>query len=149
MPVIHQQEAPLPARQDLKEFEGCYQFDMNKDNYIQIRAKGNQLILKQLWDDREIVFNQQSPLEFLDVDKGFPLKFIKNDKGAVVQVIAFNKDHWNKVNNYTLPKYIHLQPDQLKIFEGSYQMEHDGNMFYIQIESIPDALILRQGWDGR
>jgi uncharacterized protein YjhX (UPF0386 family) len=150
MPLTHQQEAPLPSRQDLKEFEGYYLADFDRDTYIQIKAKGNQLILKQLWDNKEVVFNQQSPLEFLDVDKGFPLKFSKNDKGEVVQVLAFNKDHWNKVKNYSPPKFVHLQPGELKSFEGYYQMEaHGGNMNYIQIESIPEALILRQGWDGR
>jgi len=150
MPLTHPQEAPLPARQDLKAFEGYYQFDMNKDGYIQITAKGNQLILKQMWDNKEIVFNQQSPLEFLDVDKDFPLKFIKNDQGAIVQLIAFNRDHWNKVQRYTPPKFIHLQPKELKSFEGTYQMSgDDGNMNYIQIESTADGLMLRQGWDGR
>jgi hypothetical protein len=149
-PLISAQPAALPARQDLKAFEGYYQSDINKDSYIQIRAKGNQLILKQMWDDKEIVFNQQSALEFLDVGKGFPLKFSKNDQGSVIQLVAFNKDHWNKVKTYTEPKYIHLQPGELKSFEGYYQMERpDGTMNYIQIESIPDALILRQGWDGQ
>ena len=149
MPVTHQQEALLPSRQDLKEFEGYYLADFDRDTYIQIKASGNQLILKQLWDEKEITFNQQSPLEFLNEDKSFPLKFSKNDKGAVVQVLAFNKDHWNKVNNYTVPKYIHLQPEELKRFEGSYQMEHDGTMDYIQIEATSDGMKLRQGWDGR
>jgi len=150
MPLSNHQEAELPDRQDLKAFEGYYQFELNKNSYIQIRVKGNQLILKQMWDDKEIVFNQQSALEFLDVSKGFPLKFSKNDQGSVIQLVAFNKDHWNKVKTYKEPKYIHLQPGELKSFEGCYQMERpDGTRNYIQIESIPDALILRQGWDGQ
>jgi len=149
-PMNSPQEAVLPARQDLKAFEGYYQADFNKDSYIQIRATGDQLILKQLWDDKEIFFKQQSSLEFSNLDKKFPLKFFKNDQGAVVQVLAFNRDHWNKVTNYAPPKYIHLQPEALKPFEGNYQMRwDDGKMGYLQIESIPDGLILRQGWDGR
>jgi hypothetical protein len=148
--LISPQEATLPARQDLKAFEGYYQSDFNKDSHIQIRASGDQLILKQQWDEREIVFNQQSALEFSTPDKKFPLKFIKNDQGAVVQVLAFNTDHWNKVTNYVLPKYIHLQPEALKPFEGYFQNKRDdGKMMYLQIESISDGLILRQGWDGR
>ena len=149
-PLISPQQAPLPARQDLKVFEGYYQSEVNKDSHIQIRASGDQLILKQLWDEREVVFNQQSPLEFSNLDKKFPLKFFKNDQGAVVQVLAFNRDHWNKVTNYAPPKYIHLQPEALKPFEGYYQNKRDdGKMMYLQIESITDGLLLRQGWDGR
>jgi hypothetical protein len=149
-PLISPQQTPVPARQDLKVFEGDYQSEINKDSYIQIRASGDQLILKQLWDNREVVFDQQSPLEFANRDKKFPLKFFKNDQGAVVQVLAFNRDHWNKVTNYAPPKYIHLQPEALKPFEGYYQNKRDdGKMMYLQIESIPDGLLLRQGWDGR
>jgi hypothetical protein len=122
----------------------------NKDSHIQIRASGDQLILKQQWDEREIVFNQESALEFSTLDKKFPLKFFKNDQGDVVQVLAFNRDHWNKVTNYAPPKYIHLQPEALKSFEGYYQNKRDdGKMMYLQIESIPDGLLLHQGWDGR
>jgi hypothetical protein len=148
-PLISPLEAPRTARQDLKAFEGYYQADFNKDVHIQIRASGDQLILKQQWDEKEIVFKQQSALEFSNEDKKFPLKFFKNDQGVVVQVLAFNRDHWNKVTNYAPPKYIHLQPEALKPFEGYYQMMHDGKMNYIQIESIPDGLTLRQGWDGK
>jgi uncharacterized protein YjhX (UPF0386 family) len=149
-PLTSPQEAPLPPRQDLKAFEGFYQADFNRDSYIQIRATGDQLILKQLWDEEEIVFKQQSSLDFSNQDKKFPLKFTKNDQGEVVQVLAFNRDHWNKVTNYAPPKYIHLQPEELKPFEGYYQNKRDdGKMMYLQIESSPEGLLLRQGWDGR
>ncbi|OQP57286.1 hypothetical protein A3860_12085 [Niastella vici] len=150
MPSTNHLETVLPPRQDLKAFEGYYLADFDKDTYIQIRATGNQLILKQLWNDREIVFNQQSALEFLNVNKDFPLKFFKNDQGAVVQLLAYNKDHWNKVKSYAPPKYIHLQAGQLKSFEGYYQIDgQDGKRDYIQIESTPDGLKLREGWTGR
>jgi len=150
MPLTDHHKTGLPTRQDLKEFEGYYLADFDKDTYLQIRATGNQLILKQLWDNKEVVFNQQSALEFLDVNKGFPLKFFKNDQGAVVQLLAFNKDHWNKVKSYSPPKYIHLQPGELKSFEGCYQIaDENGKLDYIQIEPTPDGLVLRQGWDGK
>lgn len=140
----------LPPRQDLKAFEGYYLADFDKETYVQIRATGNQLIWKQLWNDREIVFNQQSALEFLNVDKDFPLKFLKNDQGSVVQLLAHNRDHWNKVKGYAPPKYIHLQPEALKSFEGYYQNKRDdGKMMYLQIEPIADGLKLREGWTGR
>jgi beta-lactamase regulating signal transducer with metallopeptidase domain len=149
-PLSSSREAPLPARQDLKAFEGYYQSDFNRDIHIQIRASGDQLILTELVDNSEVVFDQQSAMEFSTLDKKFPLKFFKNDQGAVVQVLAFNRNRWNKVTNYAPPKYIRLQPEALKPFEGYYQNKRDdGKMMYLQIESISDGLLLRQGWDGR
>jgi hypothetical protein len=150
MPLMSLKADQLPARQDLRAFEGYYQAEDNKDVFIQIRAEGDHLILRQLWDNEEIILQQQSALEFSGRDGKFPLKFSKNDKGEVVQVLVLNKDRWNKVKKYTPPTYIHLQHEQLKIFEGYYQMQgDDGKMDYIQIESAPDGLILRQGWDGK
>lgn len=138
-----------PARQDLKALEGYYQSDFNKEVYIQIHVAGDQLFLKQLWDDKDIPFKQLSELEFSAMDGKFPLKFSKDAQGAIVQVLAFNRDHWNKVKTYTPVTYITLKPAQLRPFEGFYQMrDKEGQMIYIQILSTDDGLVLRQGWDG-
>jgi len=53
-----------PDQNKLKSFEGFYQFQDNKDAFLQIKAKGDSLVLKQLWDGREFAFAQTSPLEF-------------------------------------------------------------------------------------
>lgn len=48
-------EVKLSADQ-LKAFEGKYQFEEKKDTFLQITATPDGLSLKQLWDGREIAF---------------------------------------------------------------------------------------------
>src|SRR4051794_22341176 len=66
---IHGQSQPL------KKFEGYYRFISDTATYLQITAKGNNLILHQLWDGKEIVFDHKSELEFLNKEQLFPLRF--------------------------------------------------------------------------
>jgi hypothetical protein len=83
----------------LKAFEGKYkfQFEENKDVFLQITATADGLVLKQLWDDREINFVAISDVDFLNKEIPFPLKFTKDPNGVVIKVLAFNKDLWDKV----------------------------------------------------
>src|SRR5437773_3202893 len=84
----------------LKSFEGYYQFQDYKNTFLQIIAKGNNLILRQLWDGKEIAFVQKSELEFFNEEESFPLKFSKDQNGAITQVLAFKRDLWNKTDDY-------------------------------------------------
>ena len=91
-------EVKLTPKQ-LKAFEGKYQFQFEpgKDAFIQITAKDNQLVLKESWTGNEIPFSPVSELEFFNQEKSFPLKFTKDKNGAITQVLAFNRDLWNRV----------------------------------------------------
>jgi hypothetical protein len=89
-------EVKLNAEQ-LKAFEGKYEFDGKKDIFIQITATATGLMLKQLWDKQEINFIALSDLTFLNRESGFPLKFTKDQNGNVIKVLAFNRDLWSKV----------------------------------------------------
>ena len=67
--VVHPYAKALPLTElqqvQLKAFEGKYKMPFQNDVvYLQITAKGNELVLKQLWDDQEITFKQESELEF-------------------------------------------------------------------------------------
>jgi len=89
-------EVKLTAEQ-LKAFEGKYQFEERKDAFLQITATAGGLTLKQLWDNKEINFISLGNLTFLNQAEGFPLKFTKDDNGNVIKVLAFNRDMWDKV----------------------------------------------------
>ena len=134
----------------LKSFEGYYQFQDDKNTFLQIIAKGNNLILKQLWDGKEIVFVQKSELEFFNEEESFPLKFSKDPHGAIIQVLAFGRDLWNKTEDYKPKKEIHLSPQQLKVFEGKYKFQFEkGEDSFLQITATADHLVLKQLWDGK
>lgn len=88
----------------LKALEGYYELEGNKELHLQFTATKNQLILKQLWDGREVTFDPESELEFFCQQFPFPLKFSKDPAGQVTQVLAFDRDTWKKLDNYTPPK---------------------------------------------
>src|SRR5689334_3278949 len=92
---IHSQQ------QSLKKFEGYYQFIDDTTRYLQITSQGNNLILRQLWDGKEINFEHKSDLEYYNDEYSFPLKFTGDKNGVITQVLAFDRDQWNKVKNYT------------------------------------------------
>jgi len=82
----------------LKAFEGVYTFQFKKgeDAFIKISAEKTGLVLKQMWDGKEIHFTAKSALEFQNEDGQFPLKFFKDKKGVIHQVLAFNRDLWTR-----------------------------------------------------
>ena len=83
----------------LKAYQGKYEFDQRKGTFLTITATATGLVLKQLWDDREISFTAVADNEFVNDDAMFPLKFTKDATGNVTKVLAFNKDSWDKVVN--------------------------------------------------
>jgi hypothetical protein len=120
------QTASTDSLEHLKPFVGKYQFTNNHMVFLQIMLKDGHMVLKQLWDKQEIPFRQTSELEFYNDEHQFPLKFTKSNTGKITQVLAFNKDLWNRVaDDYTPPmkKIIKLTADQLKPFEGRYQLK--------------------------
>lgn len=151
---IQKQEVKIEIKdtQLLKSFEGYYQFQNDKNTFLQIIARGNNLILKQLWDGKEIVFVQKSELEFFNEEESFPLKFSKDQNGAIIQVLAFDRDLWNKAKDYkpVVKKEIHLSPQQLKNFEGKYKFQFEkGKDSFLEITAATDHIVLKQLWDDK
>jgi hypothetical protein len=81
----------------LKAYQGKYEFDSQKGTFLTITATANGLTLKQLWDNKEINFIGVADNEFLNKQAMFPLKFTKDASGNVIKVLAFNRDSWDKV----------------------------------------------------
>lgn len=127
----------------LKPFVGKYQFADNKMVFLQIMIKDGHIVLKQLWDKQEIPFKKISELEFYNDEHKFPLKFTKSNTGEITQVLAFNKDKWNRVaDDYVPPmkKVIQLTDEQLKIFPGKYELKGgDGDADDVAEISVADG----------
>jgi len=96
------QDLELKRNDDFKAYEGYYrfQFEPGKDEYIKIVTRNNHLVLIEVWNGSEITFEQESELEFLNESKNYPLKFTKTKEGTITQVLLFNKDLWNKADDY-------------------------------------------------
>ena len=142
------QEFRLTA-EELKPFEGYYQFQQNSNAYIQVKQKDNGLLAIQLWDEKEFFIVPKSALEFYSKKAEFPAKFSKDNSGKVTQVVVFNKDTWKRVDNYSPPKDITLSADKLKSYEGKYRFQFEpGTDAFIQITAYADHLILTEQWSG-
>jgi hypothetical protein len=135
---------------ELKQFEGYYQFTEDKDSYIQILTKENHLVLKQLWDNKEITFEQKSDLEFYNTEHEFPLKFSKGDNGSITGVLAFSKDLWNKVKDYkpVVRKEILLPENQMKAYSGMYKLKAPQEA-YLQFSVKGNYLLVKEMWSGK
>jgi len=81
----------------LKAYQGKYEFDQQKGTFLTITATADGLVLKQLWDEKEISFINVGDNEFINKEAMFPLKFTKDAAGNVTKVLAFNRDSWDKV----------------------------------------------------
>jgi CubicO group peptidase (beta-lactamase class C family) len=85
------------TQEQWKSLDGLYELEGNKDLHLQFTSENDKLILKQLWDGREVTFEAESEVEFFCRDSVFPLKFTKNAQGECTQVLAFGQDVWKKV----------------------------------------------------
>jgi uncharacterized protein YjhX (UPF0386 family) len=138
----------LPA-QDLKKFEGYYEFKDRKGQFLQITATADGLVLKEIWDNRLVEFTATSPLSFSAKENPeFTLEFTADNAGRITQVLAFGRDVWVRNDNYHPPVEIKLTAKDLKKLEGKYEFrDHKGQ--FIQISATDSGLVLKQVWDDQ
>lgn len=87
----------LPPRM-LKKFEGKYQFEAKPGTFLTISLNGTGLLLKQLWDGKELgTFVPTSFVDFLYLKDALPLRFVKDKNGNVVKMYISGRDVWDKV----------------------------------------------------
>jgi hypothetical protein len=152
VPLVRTDTAISP--QELKKFEGYFkfQFEKGQDSYIHITATEKGLLLKQMWDGKEIGFAPQSALEFVNDDRSFTLKFTMESNNSITQVLALDRDLWTKTSDYKeqMIKEVRLAPAQLKVLEGKYTFQFEkGEDAFIQISASEKGLVLKQMWDGK
>jgi hypothetical protein len=135
---------------EFKAYEGYYKLQVRPgvESHIKILTKNNQLVLSEQWSGKEIVFEQKSELEFFNKSENFPLVFTKSN-GAITQVLAFNRDLWNKDNDFK-PKSkvaVKLTSDMIKAFEGYYQLSNNKEMMAKMVASKND-LVVQTLWNN-
>lgn len=109
---------------DLMSLVGYYQLQQNKNMYLQINVKDGHLQITQLWDSREVVFDRKSDLTFENPQNPmFTLEFTKDDKGEVVQLLAFNRDIWDRDNAYKPQPAIELSADAIESLKTNLKKE--------------------------
>jgi hypothetical protein len=86
-----------PTLQELKSFEGKYQSKDDPDNVIQLIARGSNLVVKQLWDGKEITVEAQTPTYFYNLSQSYPLQISKDNEGAATQVTILGMDVFKRM----------------------------------------------------
>jgi uncharacterized protein YjhX (UPF0386 family) len=135
----------------LTAFEGYYQLDKDKNLYLQIKVKDNKLVLIQLWDEREIPFEQKSELYFYNEQQSFPLTFSKDANGEITQLLAFERDTWIKVKGYkpVEKKEITLSAAKMQAFAGKYKMSDEGHDQFLQFTVNGNSLEVKELWSEK
>jgi hypothetical protein len=80
----------------LKRLEGTYQFQRDKNLFLEISTNDRAIELKQLWDGKIISFSAKSELHFFNKELSFPLTFVLTGN-EIKEVRAFGSDLWDKV----------------------------------------------------
>jgi hypothetical protein len=114
-------------------------------------VKDNKLVLKQLWDNREITFEQKSDLYFYNDQRSFPLKFSKDVNGEITQVLAFERDTWIKDKNYkpVAKKEITLSATQMQSFAGKYKSSREGEDAFLQFTVKGNSIEVKELWSKK
>lgn len=99
--LINPLDAKALNRLNLHAFEGFYTLD-NPDGYgvvaVKMVVKDDHLVMRTLWNAKEIRFEQQSDFKFINKDGSFPLEFSKTDYYPFNRSMrALNNDVWYKV----------------------------------------------------
>ncbi len=81
----------------LKSYEGKYRSNDDPDNEIQIIATDSNLVVRQLWDKKDIVVRPVTDVYFSNPDRSFPLVIGKDADGKVNQVTIMTGNVFNKV----------------------------------------------------
>jgi hypothetical protein len=143
----------LLSEQQWKAVEGIFQDPQNSDRAVQFRARENFLVAKLIWNNAEIQFIPESEFAFVSkepVEDGLlHIVFKKDSTGVINDVKLADIGVWKRNRNYKqlVKKEMDHTPDQLKPFEGLYQLkDHDDR--FIQFIVKGNNLVLKQHWDG-
>ncbi len=87
---------PAISAEQLHSYEGKYQAKNDSDNYIQLIARGTQLVVKQLWDGKMIVLVPLADLYFYNKAQSYSLQFVRDGDGKVRQAWLYNTTEFDR-----------------------------------------------------
>src|SRR5215469_15717724 len=77
-----------------KAYEGLYRSRDDTDNRVRLMAVDSDLVMKQLWDGKEIRFYPVNDTYFYNARWMFPLYILKNDSGRVKSILLLERQHF-------------------------------------------------------
>ncbi|MDP4148102.1 MAG: hypothetical protein Q8927_04835 [Bacteroidota bacterium] len=86
-----------PTSAQLKSYEGKYRFKDDPDNLVQLVARGNDLVVRQLWDGKETVVQPQTETYFYNDQRSYPLQIGLDKDGKVIRLTILGMDEFSPV----------------------------------------------------
>jgi hypothetical protein len=81
----------------VKKYEGKYRSSDDPDNMVQVVAAGNELIVRELWNKKEIRLQALTNTYFSDSRLSFPLQIILDDKGQAKQLVLLGNQTFVRI----------------------------------------------------
>jgi hypothetical protein len=95
--TFNKTKQPVVSAELLRTFEGKYRLKEDSDDVIRVMATDSCLVLKQLWDGKEIAVHLLGESFFYNKDQAYTLYFRKNKEGAVIGALALDTDEFEKM----------------------------------------------------
>ena len=95
--VWNKTRRPEISASNLKSYEGKYQSKDDPDNMVQLISRHNLIVIKQLWDGKEVEVTPLTASYFYNDPQSFPLQILRDKDGAVSQIIILGMDYFDKV----------------------------------------------------
>jgi hypothetical protein len=87
----------VPTAAQLKSYEGKYRFKDDPDNMVQLVARGNDLVVRQLWDGKETVVQPKTETYFYNDQRSYPLQIGLDKDGKVIRITILGMDEFSPV----------------------------------------------------
>jgi hypothetical protein len=84
---------------ELRAFTGKFRLKEDPDNVVMISIKGSGLVVKQLWDNKEIPISPKSAVYFYNEEQSYPVLFIKEKDGSISKIIVLGEDIFERVKD--------------------------------------------------
>jgi hypothetical protein len=85
--------------EQVRLFEGKYQFKEDPDDILQVTASGMNLVVRQMWDGKETIVSPGTNILFYNKEKAYLVTFRKDDSGAVIGAFILGNDYFEKMKN--------------------------------------------------
>ncbi len=89
-------ERQTPSQEVLKRAMGKYRLTRANDMLISIFTKDSKLVLRQEWDNKEVILESMTDTEFINQDLLMPVSFGTSENGQPY-MHCFENDIWEKV----------------------------------------------------
>lgn len=97
--IWNKTEKPTLTPAILKTYEGRFRSKDDPDNEIRIIARGDSLVVKQLWDGKETGVSPLTNLYFYNEAQSYPLQLVKNDLGKITQAVILQNNVFDRIGD--------------------------------------------------